>query len=419
MSKHQILERFYGYTAFRPGQEALIDGVLSGRDVFGIMPTGGGKSICYQVPSLMLPGITLVVSPLISLMRDQVMALKGMGIPAAYINSTLSGQQMQLVYRNLLAGLYKIVYIAPERLDYAGFSGVVSKLQVSFVAVDEAHCISQWGQDFRPSYLRIVNFIASLPVRPVVGAFTATATPQVREDIERILQLRDPVRAVTGFDRPNLFFDVLHPQRKEQELLKLLATRRQKSGIVYCATRKKVEEVCQTLRDKGYPATRYHAGLEEAERTQNQEDFIHDRAPIMVATNAFGMGIDKSNVSFVIHYNMPKCMEAYYQEAGRAGRDGTDADCILLYSGADIQTAKFFINSDSENEELDEAQRERIRQQDLKRLDAMVAYCKTGQCLRGYILEYFGQDHPQACGNCGICSAQFETRDITKEAQIQ
>ena len=418
MAKHQILERFFGYTEFRPGQETLIDGVLSGRDVFGIMPTGGGKSICYQIPALMLPGITLVVSPLISLMRDQVMALKGMGIPAAYINSTLSAQQMQLVYRNLLAGFYKIVYIAPERLDYAGFAGVVSQLNISFLAVDEAHCISQWGQDFRPSYLRIVNFIDSLPIRPVVGAFTATATAQVREDVERILKLRDPVRTVTGFDRPNLFFDVLHPQKKDTELLKLLASRRQKSGIIYCATRKKVEEVCQTLRDKGYPATRYHAGLEEAERTQNQEDFIHDRAPIMVATNAFGMGIDKSNVSFVIHYNMPKSMEAYYQEAGRAGRDGTEAECILLFSRADIHTAEFLINNGSENEELDPRQREMIRQQDFRRLEDMTGYCQTRSCLRGYILEYFGQTHPQVCGNCGTCKAEFEIRDITKEAQM-
>ena len=418
MSKHQILERFFGYTAFRPGQETLIDGVLAGRDVFGIMPTGGGKSICYQIPALMLPGITLVVSPLISLMRDQVLALKSVGIPAAYINSTLSAQQMQLVYRNLLAEQYKIVYIAPERLDYAGFAGVVAKLRVSFIAVDEAHCISQWGQDFRPSYLRIVNFIDSLPVRPVVGAFTATATPQVREDVERILKLRDPVRAVTGFDRPNLFFDVIHPEKKEKELLRILSARRQKSGIIYCATRKKVESVCETLKEKGYAATRYHAGLEEEERTQNQEDFIHDRCPVMVATNAFGMGIDKSNVSYVIHYNMPKSMEAYYQEAGRAGRDGTDADCILLFSRSDIRTAEFLINNSSENEELDPEQREIIRQQDLRRLDSMVRYCQTKTCLRGYILEYFGQTHPEVCGKCGTCQTEFDIKDITRQAQM-
>ena len=418
MAKHQVLERFFGYTEFRPGQETLIDGVLSGRDVFGIMPTGGGKSLCYQIPALLMPGITLVVSPLISLMRDQVLALKSVGIPAAYINSTLSAQQMQLVYRNLLAGFYKIVYIAPERLDYAGFAGVVSKLKISFLAVDEAHCISQWGQDFRPSYLRIVNFIDSLPVRPVVGAFTATATAQVREDVERILQLRDPVRIVTGFDRPNLFFDVIHPEKKEKELLRLLASRRQKSGIIYCATRKRVESVCDLLNEKGYAATRYHAGLEEEERTQNQEDFIHDRCPVMVATNAFGMGIDKSNVSYVIHYNMPKSMEAYYQEAGRAGRDGTEADCILLFNRADIRTAEFLINNGSENEELDPQQREMIRQQELRRLDAMVAYCQSSSCLRGYILEYFGQTHPEICGKCGTCQTEFERKDITRESQM-
>ena len=418
MAKHQVLERFFGYTEFRPGQETLIDGVLAGRDVFGIMPTGGGKSLCYQIPAMLMPGITLVVSPLISLMRDQVLALKAVGIPAAYINSTLSHQQMQLVYRNLLAGHYKIVYIAPERLDYAGFAGVCEKLKISFVAVDEAHCISQWGQDFRPSYLRIVHFIDSLPVRPVVGAFTATATAQVREDVERILRLREPVRIVTGFDRPNLFFDVIHPQRKDTELFRLLASRRQKSGIIYCATRKKVESVCDALKEKGYAATRYHAGLEEEERTQNQEDFIHDRCPVMVATNAFGMGIDKSNVSFVIHYNMPKSMEAYYQEAGRAGRDGTEADCILLFSKGDIRTAEFLINNGSENEELDPQQREMIRQQDLQRLDAMVAYCQSSSCLRGYILEYFGQTHPEVCGKCGTCQTEFEIKDITKEAQM-
>ena len=418
MDKRAILERYFGYTAFRPGQETLIDGVLSGQDVFGIMPTGGGKSICYQVPALMLPGITLVVSPLISLMRDQVLALKTMGVPAAYINSTLSSQQMQLVYRNLLAGKYKIVYIAPERLDYGGFSNVVAQLNVSFIAVDEAHCISQWGQDFRPSYLRIVNFIQSLPMRPVVGAFTATATKQVRDDVERILNLQEPVRAVTGFDRPNLFFEVLQPQKKEPELLRLLAARRRKSGIIYCSTRKKVESICEMLRDKGYAATRYHAGLEEAERSRNQEEFLHDRKTVMVATNAFGMGIDKSNVSFVIHYNMPKSMEAYYQEAGRAGRDGTEADCVLLYSGGDVTTARFLINNAADNEELDETQRELIHRQDLRRLEDMVSYCKTKDCLRGYILDYFGQVHPEVCGNCGNCKGEFEAVDVTREAQM-
>ncbi len=418
MDKNDLLRRIFGYHAFRPGQEALIDGVLAGRDVFGIMPTGGGKSMCYQIPALLLPGITLVVSPLISLMRDQVMALKAAGVPAAYINSTLNGAQVQAVYRNLLAGQYKIVYIAPERLDYAGFGNVASRLQISFLAVDEAHCISQWGQDFRPSYLRILQFVENLPKRPVVGAFTATATKQVREDIERILKLRDPIRTVTGFDRPNLYFEVLHPELKERELKRILAGKRGKSGIIYCSTRKKVEMVCENLKDLGYAATRYHAGLEEAERTANQEDFLYDRKPIMVATNAFGMGIDKSNVSFVIHYNMPKSIEAYYQEAGRAGRDGAEADCILLYNSSDVNTARFLIKNGSENEELDPQQLEIIRKQDLARLDAMVGYCKTKTCLRGYILEYFGQKHPELCGNCGSCKGNFQEVDITREAQM-
>ena len=418
LDKREILERCFGYTAFRPGQEMLIDAVLAGKDVFGIMPTGGGKSICYQVPALMLPGITLVISPLISLMRDQVLSLKAAGIPAAYINSTLTAAQMQAVHRNLHAGQYKIVYVAPERLDYGGLTAVAERIPISFVAVDEAHCISQWGQDFRPSYLRIVQFIESLPARPVVGAFTATATAQVRQDIERILNLRSPVRAVTGFDRPNLFFDVLHPELKQKELLHILSSRRRKSGIIYCATRKKVESICETLCDHGYAATRYHAGLEEEERSANQEDFLHDRKTIMVATNAFGMGIDKSNVSFVIHYNMPKSIEAYYQEAGRAGRDGADAECILLYSSGDVTTAQFLINNSSENEELDPKQREQIRKLDLARLDAMVGYCKTQTCLRGYILEYFGQKHGEVCGNCGTCMGDYETVDITREAQM-
>ncbi len=419
MDKKALLSRIFGYTEFRPGQESLIDGVLSGRDVFGIMPTGGGKSMCYQLPGLMLPGITLVISPLISLMRDQVLALKAAGVPAAYINSTLTGPQVQQVYRNLLAGQYKIVYVAPERLDYAGFGSIAERLNISFVAVDEAHCISQWGQDFRPSYLRIIQFVENLPRRPVLGAFTATATEEVSKDILRILKLQNPVRVVTGFDRPNMYFDVIHPENgKDKELLRLLKTYKKKSGIIYCSTRKKVETVCELLQDKGYGATRYHAGLDEKERTENQEDFLYDRSTIMVATNAFGMGIDKSNVSFVIHYNMPKSIEAYYQEAGRAGRDGSDADCILLYSGSDVHVARFLIDSSKENEDLDPKQREQVYQADIKRLEAMTGYCKTKTCLRGYILEYFGQKHTELCANCGTCNGEYESVDITQEAQM-
>ena len=418
MDKAQLLQRVFGYDQFRPGQEALIDGVLSGRDVFGIMPTGGGKSMCYQIPALLLPGITLVVSPLISLMRDQVMALKAAGIQAAFINSTLTASQLHAVYRNLRAGQYKLVYVAPERLDTPSFLDLAAQLPIQFLAVDEAHCISQWGQDFRPSYLRIVQFIQALPRRPVIGAYTATATEQVRQDVERILMLRSPVRTVTGFDRPNLYFEVQKPEMRDQQLRQLIRHRQGKSGIVYCSTRKNVETVCQMLCDQGFSATRYHAGLSEQERNENQEDFLYDRKPIMVATNAFGMGIDKSNVSFVIHYNMPKSMEAYYQEAGRAGRDGSPAECILLYKGFDVQTARFLINNGSENEELDPAQREIIRQQDLRRLEAMVGYCKTNQCLRHYILDYFGQKAPELCGNCGNCQGNFQEVDITRQAQM-
>ena len=418
MDKTILLERIFGYRSFRPGQEMLIDAVLSGRDVFGIMPTGGGKSVCYQLPALMLPGITVVISPLISLMQDQVMALKAAGVPAAYINSTLSYAQMQLVYKNLLAGRYKIVYVAPERLDYPGFGALANHLQISFLAVDEAHCISQWGQDFRPSYLRILQFVNSLPYRPVIGAFTATATTQVREDVERILMLNDPVRAVTGFDRPNLFFDVVKPNKKDDELIRIMISKRFCSGIIYCATRKKVESICQMLQEHGYRATRYHAGLSEKERRENQENFLYDRKTVMVATNAFGMGIDKSNVSYVIHYNMPKSLEAYYQEAGRAGRDGTEAECILLFSTGDINTAKYLINNGSENEEMDQTQKEEVLRQDLARLEAVVGYCKTRDCFRGYILNYFGQKHPEHCGNCGNCKQDLVEVDITREAQM-
>ena len=418
MDKNALLQHYFGYPEFRPGQENLVDGILAGRDVFGIMPTGGGKSICYQLPGLMMSGVTLVVSPLISLMHDQVMSLKAAGIPGAYVNSSLTFPQLRAVYRNMLMGKYKIIYVAPERLESEGFLDAVMQMEISMVAVDEAHCISQWGQDFRPSYLRIVEFIKLLPRRPVIAAFTATATERVREDVKRILGLRNPVEVVTGFDRPNLYFEVLHPEMKEAELLKLLEKRKRKSGIVYCATRKSVEHICDYLTDRGYAATRYHAGLEEAERMANQDAFLYDEKTVMVATNAFGMGIDKSNVNFVIHYNMPKSLEAYYQEAGRAGRDGSNADCILLYGSRDVQTARFFIENGSDNEDLTEEQREAIKKQDYERLEAMVTYCKTRTCLRGWILEYFGQKHPENCGACGSCAREYEKKDITKEAQM-
>ena len=418
MDKNALLQHYFGYPEFRPGQENLVDGILAGRDVFGIMPTGGGKSICYQLPGLMMGGVTLVVSPLISLMHDQVMALKAAGIPGAYVNSSLTFPQLRAVYRNMLLGKYKIIYVAPERLESEGFLDAVMQMEISMVAVDEAHCISQWGQDFRPSYLRIVEFIKLLPRRPVIAAFTATATERVREDVKRILGLRNPVEVVTGFDRPNLYFEVLHPEMKEAELLKLLEKRKRKSGIVYCATRKSVEHICDYLTERGYAATRYHAGLEEAERMANQDAFLYDEKTVMVATNAFGMGIDKSNVNFVIHYNMPKSLEAYYQEAGRAGRDGSNADCILLYGSRDVQTARFFIENGSDNEDLTEEQREQIKKQDYERLEAMVTYCKTRTCLRGWILKYFGQKHPENCGACGSCAREYEKKDITKEAQM-
>ena len=416
--QYEVLYRYFGYTAFRSGQAELIDAQLSGRDVFGIMPTGGGKSLCYQIPALMLEGITLVVSPLISLMKDQVTALKNMGVSAAYVNRSLSAEQIRLVLRNIQQKKYKIIYIAPERLLTESFLAAISNLKIAMVAVDEAHCISQWGQDFRPSYLRIADFLKLLKVRPVVSAFTATATQEVRDDVERILGLQNPLRIITGYDRPNLRFAVVQPKSKHLALLDFIEARPGKCGIVYCSTRKEVEKVCQMLQNKGISATRYHAGLSEEERHTNQDDFVYDRCKVMVATNAFGMGIDKSNVGYVIHYNMPQCIESYYQEAGRAGRDGENADCILLYSPSDIRTAKFLIQHPTENEELSEEERSNLVKKALIRLDAMVGYCNTSHCLRGYILEYFGQEHPQLCGNCSNCESTAEQRDITEYAKM-
>mgnify|MGYP002581307339 FL=1 len=351
--KLSVLKEYFGHDSFREGQDRITDSLLGGRDVLGIMPTGAGKSICYQVPALMFDGITIVVSPLISLMKDQVSALV-QGVAAAYINSSLTHAQYLKVLQNTKNGKYKIIYVAPERLCAPAFLEICRNLNISMVAVDEAHCVSQWGQDFRPSYLKIPDFIDALNSRPVVGAFTATATGAVRDDIKTLLRLVSPLVVTTGFDRPNLFFSVMQPKNKSIELMKLIKERKNESGIVYCSTRKAVEEVCELLQKNGFAATRYHAGLDENERRRNQDDFVYDRAAIMVATNAFGMGIDKSNVSFVIHYNMPKNMESYYQEAGRAGRDGRSADCILLYSAKDVRTNQFLINNSEPNPDLTE-----------------------------------------------------------------
>ena len=417
MDPREILKDCFGYDQFRPGQEKLIRAILSGRDVLGVMPTGGGKSLCYQVPALLLPGITLVISPLISLMKDQVSALTSAGVPAAFLNSSLTGEQLRLVYQRARQGQYKLLYAAPERLAGEGLLSLAREAPISLVAVDEAHCISQWGQDFRPSYLKIAGFAAQLPRRPVVAAFTATATAQVQEDILRLLAMEDPVREVTGFDRPNLYFDVQAPRSKRSALLSLLQARRDRSGIVYCATRSGVEKVWAYLQERGFSAARYHAGLDEEERRQNQDDFQFDRKTVMVATNAFGMGIDKSNVSYVIHYNMPKSLEAYYQEAGRAGRDGSPADCILLYSAGDVATARYLLDSGG-NEALSPEVREQVRRQDQARLEAMVDYCKTSRCLRGCLLDYFGQAHGETCGHCGNCQGDFVREDVTVPAQM-
>lgn len=417
MNQYDVLQKYFGHDTFHPGQEPLIEGLLAGRDVLGVMPTGAGKSACYQVPAMLLPGLTLVISPLISLMQDQVASLRQSGIQAACIHSGMDEQEYWDIVQDARLGQYKLLYVAPERLETDGFLSLVSGVQVSLVAVDEAHCVSQWGQDFRPSYLRIAGFLARLSPRPPVGAFTATATGQVKQDIARLLELRDPVTITTGFDRPNLYFGVERPRDKDQFLEDYIKDHPDKSGIVYCATRKTVELVCTQLRKAKIPATRYHAGLEAEERRQNQEDFVYDRRRVMVATNAFGMGIDKSNVGFVIHYNMPKNIENYYQEAGRAGRDGSDAECILLYALGDVQTARFLIQNSKDNEELTEEQARQIQKQDLQRLDQMVAYCKTTRCLRGFLLEYFGQHQTGGCDNCSNCKGDFVQTDITTEAQ--
>ncbi len=408
MDKYEALKKYFGYDNFREGQEDLIDAILDNRDVLGIMPTGAGKSFCYQIPALCMEGITIVVSPLISLMMDQVKALNQAGIRAAYVNSALTEKQISKALTYAAAGRYKIIYVAPERLETERFLAFACQANICMVTVDEAHCISQWGQDFRPSYLKILQFIDALPYRPVVSAFTATATPVVKEDIVRILNLQEPKILVTGFDRENLYFGVKWNKNKDDHLFDYLQNHLEESGIVYCATRKNVDKVCDFLASRGLPVTKYHAGLTAEERKANQEDFIYDRKPIVVATNAFGMGIDKSNVRYVVHYNMPQSLENYYQEAGRAGRDGAAAECIVLYSPQDTIINRYLIENKNENSEMTTEQAETVYKQDIERLNAMVGYCKTSHCLREYILRYFGTNRFKSiagkyCGNCSSC----------------
>lgn len=420
---HEVLKQYFGYEQFREGQQELIQAVESGRDVLGIMPTGAGKSMCFQIPALMMEGITLVVSPLISLMKDQVRALNQAGVHAAFLNSSLTAGQYQKALGLARQGRYKIIYVAPERLETQAFLSFAldSQVTISMLAVDEAHCVSQWGQDFRPSYLKILEFLKKLPYRPVIGAYTATATADVRDDILDILQLCDPKIVATGFDRENLFFSVEKPDDRDRAVLAYLHKKESQmpksSGIIYCLTRKKVEELCYLLREEGFSVTRYHAGLSDEERRENQEDFLYDRKQIMVATNAFGMGIDKSDVRFVIHYNMPKNMESYYQEAGRAGRDSEPAECILYYGPMDVRTNRYFIDNNEDNQELDEMTRKLVQQRDRERLRQMTFYCFTSTCLREYIMNYFGEKRSGYCGNCRNCLTQYEEVDISREAQ--
>jgi ATP-dependent DNA helicase RecQ len=406
----RALSRFFGYDSFRRGQETVIQAILEGRDVLGIMPTGAGKSICYQVPAVLLPGVTLVVSPLISLMKDQVDALTETGIPATYINSSLSGKETSERLRAIEDGRYKLVYIAPERLESERFLGLISRIEVPLIAVDEAHCVSQWGHDFRPSYMGIVRILPYLERRPIMAAFTATATDVVKEDILERLRLHAPVRVTTGYARDNLALSVVRNADKRDFLVKYIRERPGQSGIVYAATRREVEACQQHLANLGMRVGKYHAGLTEEERSEVQDAFLRDDLQIIVATNAFGMGIDKSNVRYVVHYNMPKNLEAYYQEAGRAGRDGEPGECVLLYSAADTVTQKFFI-------EQSEADEERKRN-DYRLLHDMVEYANTSDCLQRSIVRYFGEEGGEPCGRCGNCTDTRELRDMTEEAKI-
>lgn len=412
----EALKVLFGYSSFRPGQKQVVDSILSGRDAFAVMPTGAGKSVCYQIPAVLLPGVTLVVSPLISLMQDQVKALNEAGISAAFINSSQSENAFYDTVKKARQGLYKIIYVAPERLVTEGFLDLARNIQISMVTVDEAHCISQWGQDFRPSYMKIVEFVKMLEKRPILSAFTATATETVREDIVCTLGLNDPYVLVTGFNRGNLFFQVDKPKSKDKYVIDYILKNPDESGIVYCATRKNVDKLYELLKSRGVSVARYHAGMGSAERKKMQDDFVFDYKSIVVATNAFGMGIDKSNVRFVIHYNMPQSMENYYQEAGRAGRDGLGAKCILLFSSQDIVINKFLLDH-KEMSELDSIDKEIVRERDTQRLQAMERYCYTTECLRNYILKYFGENPEKPCEDCGNCLSEFETLDMTDAAK--
>ncbi len=416
MDIKEALKVYFGYDSFKPGQEEILNAIVSGKDVLAIMPTGAGKSVCYQIPALLFPGVTFVISPLISLMQDQVKALNETGIRAGYINSSLTDAQISKVYAGAFEGVYKILYIAPERLESQEFIDFTEKISISMITVDEAHCISQWGQDFRPSYLKIVDFIDRLSRRPVVSAFTATATEEVKTDISCMLKLNDPKVVVTGFDRENLYYDVKTLKKKDDFVLEYIRQHPEDSGIIYCATRKNVDALYELLSGEGVSVARYHAGMSSKDRKTSQDDFIYDRTPVMVATNAFGMGIDKSNVRFVIHYNMPQSMENYYQEAGRAGRDGEQSQCILLFSPQDIMINKFLLEH-KEFADLTQEDAELIRQRDEKRLQIIERYCKTTDCFRNYILGYFGERRSNPCCNCGNCNGEFTETDMTEEAK--
>ncbi len=405
-----LLHKHFGYGSFRPGQARVIDSLLKGVDTVAIMPTGAGKSICYQVPALIFPGVTLVISPLIALMKDQVDGMVTSGIPATFINSSIKGAEVSRRLAQAKRGHFKLVYVAPERLEIPEFQQLTGTLHVSFVAIDEAHCVSQWGHDFRPSYRKIARFMDSLGQKPVIGAFTATATGEIRKDIVSFLNLRQPQIFVSGYDRENLYFEVARGVNKRDFMLNYLRDNKEKPGIIYAATRRKVDTLHELLLEKGYLCGRYHAGMNALEREESQESFIHDRITVMVATNAFGMGIDKSNVRYVLHYNMPRNMEAYYQEAGRAGRDGDPGECILLYGAQDILLQKFMINESVYNPSR--------KANEYRKLQQVIDYCHTTRCLRRYILEYFGEgETPERCERCGNCSDECELIDITLETQ--